>query len=109
MDGINWLDSNQSGYVHRKHIHGTHDFGYEMDSKSHIESLWFQLKILIKKIYNTIHGINFNLFLLEAELRLLMSNNNDFKKMNRIQNIFEYISDTTSDFNLYDVNKLDNP
>ncbi len=38
-----------------------------------------------------------------------MSNNNDFEKMNRIQNIFEYIGDTTSDFNLYDVNELDNP
>ncbi len=80
-----------------------------MESTSHIESLWFQLKLLIKKIYNTIPGINFNLFLLEAELRLLMSNNNDFEKMNRIENIFEYIGDTTSDFNLYDVNELDNP
>ncbi len=38
-----------------------------------------------------------------------MSNKNDFEKMNRIQNIFEYISDTASDFNLYGVNKLDNP
>jgi len=24
--GYNWLDSNQWGYVHRKHIHGAHDF-----------------------------------------------------------------------------------
>ncbi len=38
-----------------------------------------------------------------------MSNNNDFEKMNKIQNIFEYISDTTSAFNLYDVNELDTP
>ena len=47
--GYNWLDSNQSGYVHRKHIHGAHDFGYGMESTSHIESLWLQLKLLIKK------------------------------------------------------------
>ncbi len=38
-----------------------------------------------------------------------MSNNDDFEKMKSIQNIFEYISDTTYDFNLYDVNELDNP
>ncbi len=49
--GYNWLDSNQSGYIHRKHIHDSHDFGYGMESTSHIESLWFHLKLLIKKIY----------------------------------------------------------
>lgn len=42
-------------------------------------------------------------------MRLLMSNNNDIEKMNRIKNIFECIRDTTSDFNLYDVTELDNP
>lgn len=36
----NWLNEPSSGYQHKVHIHGAHDFGYGLESIAHIESLW---------------------------------------------------------------------
>ena len=36
-------------YPHKVHVHRQHDFGFGFDSTSIIESVWSQLKYLIKK------------------------------------------------------------
>ena len=46
-----WLDDPSSGYVHSVHNHSHGNFGYGFDSTSHIESLWSNLKTLIKSFY----------------------------------------------------------
>ena len=61
--GYNWLNANNSGYHHKVHVHRQHDFGFGSESTSIIESVWAQLKYLIKKIYNTIPPQKINLFL----------------------------------------------
>lgn len=43
-----WLDDPNNGYEYSVHNHGHRDFGYASDSTSHIESLWANLKSLIK-------------------------------------------------------------
>ena len=53
-----WMDDPNNGYG---------DFGYALDSTSHIESLWANLKSLIKSIYSIIPSENISFFLREAE------------------------------------------
>lgn len=52
--GYNFLDSAQSGYSHITHIHHGGNFGYGMQSNSHIESIWNIIKGKIKTIYHVI-------------------------------------------------------
>ena len=57
MDGWSgyvWMDSPNSPYLYIVHIHVAEDFGYGDKSASHIESLWYIFKYLIKKLYNMI-------------------------------------------------------
>lgn len=37
--GYNWLNANNSGYRHKFHAHGSHNFGFGLESTSHFESL----------------------------------------------------------------------
>ena len=43
-----WLDELNSGYIHHVHNHGQGDFVENIDSTSHIEQLWLNLKFYIK-------------------------------------------------------------
>ena len=45
-----WLDNADSGYTHHFYNHGHGDFGEALDSISHVEQLWNNLKPIIKKI-----------------------------------------------------------
>ena len=65
--GYDWADSPNSGYIRYRHIHGQHDFGFGIESTSHVETIWAQLKMEIKTIYKTIPGFNFLYYLKEAE------------------------------------------
>ena len=47
----------------------TQGLGYGIDSTSHIESLWSNIKSLIKSFYTVILSENFVLFLKEGEFR----------------------------------------
>ena len=64
----NYLDDPLSGYHHYSHIHGDGDFGIGVQSKSHIEAIWAQIKSKIKENYH----INSpkNLFFLLEKLSL---------------------------------------
>ena len=68
--GYNWMDSDDSGYRRYQHIHGHNDFGQGLESTSHIESIWSQLKSEIKGIYKTIQSLNFLYLFREAEWRI---------------------------------------
>ena len=71
--GYAWLNDENSGYIHSTHIHAQGNFGNGNDSTSHIEQLWAHLKLIIKKIYNTIPKKNFIYFLRESEFRRNLS------------------------------------
>ena len=72
--GYNWIDSDDSGYRRYQHIHGHNDFGHGLESTSHIESLWSQLKSEKKGIYKTILSLNFLYFIRETEWRIKKTN-----------------------------------
>ena len=65
-NGYSFLDEPGSGYRHSIHIHGRNDFGIGLDSTSHIESIWGNLKQEIKRVYITIRSNNFLYFLRES-------------------------------------------
>ena len=68
--GYQWIDQANSGYVRYVHINELNDFGFGLESTSHIESIWAQLKASIKNIYKSIPNVNFLFFLKEAEWKL---------------------------------------
>ena len=67
--GYSFIDQLQ-GYTREVHIHGAADFGYGINSTSHIESIWSQLKAVIKSIYYIIPHQNFLFYLRDAEWRI---------------------------------------
>ena len=67
--GYSFIDE-MIGYQRELHIHGSSDFRYGVNSTSHIESLWSQLKATIKNIYYIIPHQNFIYYLREAEWRI---------------------------------------
>ena len=58
-----------SHYLHIIYSRVNGDFRYGDESTSHIEALWANLQILIKKMHNTITSVNFLGFLRESEFR----------------------------------------
>jgi len=60
--GYNFLDEENSGYTRHKYLHVGGDFGIGIESKSHIESKWGQIKSKIKEIYHIIPPKQFILF-----------------------------------------------
>ena len=101
-----WLDNVDSGYTHHVHNHGHGDFGEALDSTSHVEQLWNNLKSIIKKIYFFIPNNNFVLYLRESEWR---RNQKKFDSNKNIMTSFEetlqYI-DNSGNINLYDIDYL---
>lgn len=78
--GYNWISQPNSGFHHIIHNHGHGQFGYADESTSHIEQLWSRLKGLFKRIYVSITGEHFILFLREIEWRITLSLKNDEEK-----------------------------
>ena len=68
--GYDFLDHPNSGYIRSKHIHGGGDFGYGIDSTSHIESIWAQIESKLKETYHSIPSKTFLSFLREIEFKL---------------------------------------
>ena len=62
------------GYNHFRFNHSTGHFGRGVISTSRIESVWSELKSLLKKIYSTIRSQNFVYFLKEVEYRRSIKN-----------------------------------
>jgi len=101
-----WISEPYSGYVHSMHNHGAGNFGYGLDSTSHIEALWSNLKQIIKNIYYIIPSEDFVLYLGEAEFRRNINKFNDLTKWNEIIAVINYIRNIGID-NLYSVEYLE--
>ena len=57
------------GYNRDVHVLCGGDFGFVINSTSHIDSIWSQLKSILKKIYYIIPHNNFIMYLRETEWR----------------------------------------
>ena len=79
-------------YTHNKDIHGGGDFGYALNSTSHIESIWGQLKSCLKNIHYVIPNQNIYLFVKEAEWRIKNRNKNIDAKIKVFFDDFNVIS-----------------
>lgn len=94
-----------SGYIHNFVNHSNGVFGLT----SKIEGIWSELKTIIKKIYISIHGINFGLFLRGAEYRRSIRNLNNREKLNALASVisstpFEFLLDEKDQYDInYDV------
>ena len=51
-----------------------HDFDFGLQSKSHVESIWAELKLAIKSVYKSIPNKNFLYFLRESEWKAKTKN-----------------------------------
>ena len=85
--GYNFLNSNANGYTHHIYNHGHGNFVHGIDSTSRIESIWADIKVLIKKIYHKIPSKNFVYFLREAEYRRSLKSYNIKEKLENFSNL----------------------
>ena len=72
--GHDWINARNSGYRHYEHIHSHNDFGRGLESTSHIEGVWAQLKSEIKSTYKMIPSFNLLFFIKEAEWKIKTRN-----------------------------------
>lgn len=91
-----WMDANNLGYNRIIHIHGHHDFGYEEESTSHVESVWADLKQKLKSIYIAVKPNIFIYFAKEEEWRKKIFNKSNNEKLNTLMDIFNHIASTTN-------------
>ena len=103
--GYNWISQPNSEFHHIIHNHRHGQVGYAVVSISHIEQLWSRLKGLFKRIYVSITGEHFILFLREIEWRITLSLKNDEEKIKELLEIFDYIGNTAN-FILYDIDSF---
>ena len=67
FNSYNFWNNINSGYDHIIHIHWRNDFEHGLESTSHFEGLWHNLKILIISIYKICPNKNILYYLKEAE------------------------------------------
>ena len=79
--GYDFLEAPDSGYRRFKHHHGGGDFGYGIQSTSHIESIWAQIQAKIKELYHSIPNKNFLEFVREIEFKIKVSKKNAEEKI----------------------------
>ena len=91
--GYSFLDNPNSGYTRIPHIHGGGDFGFGLESTSHIESIWSQIKSKIKESYHLYPHKVFLYFVREIEFKIRIR---DLAYNDKIKKFFE----------IYDMSKL---
>ena len=88
-----YLDEPDSDYIRYKHNHGQGDFGYGLESTSHIEGLWANLQAIIKNTYRVMPHGNLLKFIKEAEFKFKLRNLNDELKIKEIFNVYLFLKD----------------
>ena len=94
--GYGFLDHEGSGYTSIKHIYVEGDFGFSVESTSHIESIWSQIKSSIKEKYHLYPYQVFMQFVREIEFKIkirYLSNEDKIKKFFECDNLAELIED----------------
>ena len=104
-NGYSFLSSPNSGYFHHIYNHGAGLFGSGADSTSRIESVWSELKMLLKKIYVSIRPQHFLYFLKEVEYRRSLKGLNELDKIKDFSNVVSVVGNGISS-NLLDENEL---
>ena len=99
------MSRHDSQYTHSIHNHAHGDLGVGLDSTSHIEQLWSQLKQIIKQIYYIIPSEKYFLFIREAEFRVNINSLSEAEKLNEFIDIIKYIQNIEIN-NLFDDNYL---
>ena len=87
--GYSFLDEPEEGYIHYSFNHSLGNFGSGLLSTSRIESVWGELKAILKKIYSTIRSNNFIYFLKESEYRRSIKN---LDRIGKLENFSTVIS-----------------
>ena len=64
------MENSNSGYTRIPHIHGGGDFGFALESTSHIESIWSQIKSKINESYHLYPHKVFLYFVREIEFKI---------------------------------------
>ena len=90
-----WMNNLNSGYHRIIHILGHHDFGHGIESTSHIESVWGDLKRILSRFYIAVKSCNFIYFTKESEWRKKFGHAN-LQKIDEIKFIFNHISSTVA-------------
>jgi len=111
MGRVYFLNNNVY-YTPETHVHGGGDFGYSFHSTSYIEGLWAEIKKLMMKIYGIIPMNNFIYYLREIEMRILIKNFNDTKKIETFKYMMKIVYDKckfkfSSKNEIEDLNKYD--
>lgn len=101
----NFLSRNDSQYTHSIHNHGHGDLWVGLDSTSHIEQLWFQLKYIIKQIYYIITSEKYFLFIRQAQFQVNIKSLSEDEKLNEFIDTIKYIKNIEIN-NLFDDNNL---
>jgi len=96
-----YLDNNFSGYSHIKHVHGHRDFGFGIQSTSHVESIWEQIKSKIKESYHIIPPNNSMLFVREIKYKIKTKDMDSDQKIKKFFEIYE-TTNNVEDKDLYD-------
>ena len=100
--GYDYLDDPESGYQRYRHNHGGGDFGFGIESTSHIETLWAHLKAKIKSTYNVMPAKNLYKFIKESEFKYKIRKLDDEHKIKKLFNCYSFLKSigfTDKDFN----------
>ena len=91
--GYRLLDLDNSGYHHVITNHTFGNFGYGIQSSSHIEAIWNILKSKIKSTYYVIPQKNMLHFIREAEFKLNITGKTRAEKIKEFFDSFKCIND----------------
>ena len=97
LSAYDWIDRANSGYTRFEHIHGRNDFGHGIESTSHVESIWGQLKNAIKSTYYIIPNLNFLYYLREEEWKLKVKNLSFQDKLNDFMEMYCLLKNIEND------------
>ena len=86
-----YLDEHDSDYTSYRHNHGQGDFGYGLESTSHIEGLWANLQAIIKNTYRVMPHRNLLKFIKEAEFKFKLRNLNAELKMKELFDVYLFL------------------
>ena len=106
--GHDWINARNSGYRHYEHIHSHNDFGRGLESTSHIEGVWAQLKSEIKSTYKMIPSFNLLFFIKEAEWKIETRNLTFNEKLDDFFSMFNLVNLVGDDNIMIDEHFLSN-
>ena len=100
------MENHNSGYTRIVHIHGGGDFGFSLESTSHIESIWEQIKSKIKESYHLYPHKVFLYFVREIEFKIRIRNLTYNVKIKKFFEIYDLSKSIDDKYLLFDNNSF---